>query len=190
MVAGVDEAGRGPLAGPVVAAAVILGDPRPLHGVSDSKRLSASKREALYSLILSNAVSIGVSASSAAFIDKYGIVPATMRAMRNAVLRLSPRPDYILVDGTLCPDGLPASCEAIVRGDSLVLSISAASIIAKVTRDRIMRNLDPLYPSFGFAAHKGYGTKFHMRMINEIGPTPHHRYSFSPIRQRSLTFDE
>lgn len=189
LVAGVDEAGRGALAGPVVAAAVILDHSDQYAGLTDSKKLSPAARERFYTLILSNATSVGISASSAAWIDRYGIVPGTLRAMRMAVCSLSPQPDRILVDGTICPDELPAPCEAVIRGDALLPPISAASVVAKVVRDRIMRNLDPLYPVFGFAAHKGYGTRLHMQVINQVGPTVHHRYTFSPIRQHNLPFD-
>ena len=189
LVAGVDEAGRGPLAGPVVAAAVILPEGFDPVGVVDSKRLSPRARERLFGGIVANCLAFGISSASARVIDRIGIVPATMLAMRRAVMKLEPRPDFVLVDGTRTPDGLGIPSEAIIRGDGRSRSIAAASILAKVTRDRLMRNLDRWYPAYGFASHKGYGTRSHRLRLEADGPTPHHRLSFSPLRQLKLSLN-
>jgi ribonuclease HII len=189
-VAGVDEAGRGPLAGPVVAAAVVFPSAvaeaalaGPLAGLTDSKQLSESDREQFYSVIRSqDAVDIGVGISEAPEIDQINILRATHLAMARAVSRLKQLPGHILVDG-LPVKGLPVASTAIVKGDSLSFSIAAASVIAKVTRDRIMVELDTRYPGYGFAQHKGYGTAFHMQALLELGCTPAHRMSFRPVRE-------
>jgi ribonuclease HII len=186
LIAGVDEAGRGPLAGPVVAAAVILPKHIQLPEVADSKQLSAGQRETAFQQIMETALAIGISAASASVIDRTDILTATLKAMRIAISRLSPSPDYILIDGNRLPAGLPVIGEAIVDGDCRVLSIAAASIVAKVTRDRLMLRLDRLYPDYKFAEHKGYGTPDHFRILSVLGPTKHHRFSFSPIRQARL----
>ena len=190
LIAGVDEAGRGPLAGPVVAAAVILADDRVIEGVIDSKLLTPEAREILFPQIINSSVAFAISAASTKMIDKIGILPATMLAMKRAVSKLSPAPDYILVDGTMIPDGINVPGEAVVRGDRSSRSIAAASILAKVIRDRLMINLSGFYPEFGFAGNKGYGTAAHLRSIDQYGPTVHHRFSFSPIKQYRLKLDE
>jgi ribonuclease HII len=181
IVAGVDEAGRGPLAGPVVAAAVILNPSALPHGINDSKQLSRSKRDALYEEILRTA-HVGVGLVEAHVIDEINILQATLRAMREAVLALPCTPSYLLIDGNRLPTGLPCPAEAVVKGDSRSLSIAAASIIAKVTRDRIMEELDAHYPEYGFARHAGYGTKAHLEALERHGITPEHRKSFAPVR--------
>ncbi len=177
-VAGVDEAGRGPLAGPVVAAAVILpiGLTETL-GINDSKLLSAAKREVLKTVIENNAVSIGIGVVEHHDIDRLNILQATYMAMRQAVQALAPRPEYVLVDGNRDPQlGLPGQC--IVKGDSLSLSIAAASIIAKVTRDKLMIQYAESYPDYGFERHKGYPTPEHIAGIRKLGLSPIHRRSF------------
>ncbi len=181
-IAGIDEAGRGPWAGPVVAAAVIL-PPREdvlqaLAGVTDSKRLSPAQREALFHRIHRVALGVGVGEASAREIDAMGIVPATQLAMHRAIVALPEPPDYLLIDYVSLPDvTLPQ--EAIVKGDARVLSIAAASIIAKVTRDRIMVEMDARYPGYGFARHKGYGTRAHREALRRLGPSPIHRTSWN-----------
>ena len=187
-IAGLDEAGRGALAGPVVAAAVILplDDPDSLdvlEEVNDSKQLSAKQREALFPVITEYTLAFAVGVVPAQAIDLMGIIPATKQAMRTAVAQLTPPPDYLLIDGRIRLTTLNIPQQAIIRGDSQSLSIAAASIIAKVTRDRLMAALDSQYPHYGFAQHKGYGTEMHRQAIAEFGPCPQHRYSFSPIRQ-------
>jgi len=181
LVAGVDEAGRGPLAGPVVAGAVILDPQRPIAGNRDSKTLSASRREQLAAEIKRHALAWAVGASSAAEIDTLNILQATLCAMARAVDALACRPDHVLVDGNRCP---PLSCAstAVVKGDQRVPAISAASILAKVTRDRIMVEWDRSYPDYGFARHKGYPTRAHIRALSRHGPCAIHRRSFAPVR--------
>lgn len=190
-IAGLDEAGRGALAGPVVAAAVILPLDSPqrlkqLQGVNDSKQLTAKKREQLYPLIIANVLSFGVGASPAKDIDEMGIIPATKQAMLLALDQLDPTADYLLVDGRIRLKNSPLPQQSIIRGDSKSLSIAAASILAKVTRDRMMVALDGSFPQYGFARHKGYGTEFHRDAISRMGPTPVHRMSFSPMRKTLL----
>lgn len=180
-IAGVDEAGRGPLAGPIVAAAVILSEPIP--GVDDSKKLTEKKRDALYAIIRAGNHAVGVGIVSAATIDSIGIQAANYRSMTEAAQQLNPAPDFLLVDGFNIKD-CPFSQQRIIKGDQLSQSIAAASIIAKVTRDRLMRDLDSRYPEYSFARHKGYGTKIHMQAIEEHGPCPAHRKSFAPIAQK------
>lgn len=188
-VAGVDEAGRGPLAGPVVAAAVILDRRHLPRGIDDSKRLSAPERaaafEALMVLAEQGRVRIAVAAASTAEIDRINILQATLLAMRRAVLRLDPAPASVLVDGNRAPD-LPCRVRTIVDGDALSLSIAAASIIAKVIRDRAMARLARRYPGYGWERNMGYGTAVHRTALDRLGPTPHHRRSFAPLRQLSL----
>lgn len=188
-VAGVDEAGRGPLAGPVVAAAVILDRRHLPRGIDDSKRLSAPERaaafEALTVLAEQGWIRIAVAAASAAEIDRLNILQATLLAMRRAVLRLAPAPATALVDGNRAPD-LPCRVRTIVDGDALSLSIAAASIIAKVIRDRAMARLARRYPGYGWERNMGYGTAVHRSALDRLGPTPHHRRSFAPLRQMSL----
>jgi ribonuclease HII len=186
-IAGLDEAGRGALAGPVVAAAVILplNDQMEtlLHGVNDSKQLTAKRREILFHLIVEHALAYGISQQPAAMIDEIGILPANKLAMQAAVSQLIPQPEFLLIDGRIRLPQLNIPQQAIVRGDSASLSIAAASILAKVTRDRLMVQLDGQYPRYGFARHKGYGTEFHRAAIAQYGPCPQHRHSFAPIRQ-------
>jgi ribonuclease HII len=182
LVAGVDEAGRGPLAGPVVAAAVILPEDVDLPGVDDSKKLSEVRREALYPLIRERALAVGVGVSSPEVIDGINILQATLAAMRQAVESLSPSPEFILVDGiTQVP--LPISQRTVKKGDSRSLSIAAASIVAKVTRDRLMVEYDRRYPGYGFASHKGYGSADHLAAIAALGPSPIHRITFRGVRE-------
>lgn len=180
LLAGVDEAGRGPLAGPVVAAAVILDDRRRIAGLADSKKLSASRREVLYDDIRAHALCCSVAMASVEEIDRLNILQATMLAMQRAVKGLRLRPGMVLVDGNRLPM-LDVLAEAIVKGDDKVPAISAASILAKVTRDRMMGDLDLAHPGYGFAAHKGYGTATHLRALAELGPLPEHRRSFAPV---------
>ena len=178
LIAGVDEAGRGPLAGPVVAAAVILYPGTEILGINDSKQLSEKKREALYPEIIEKAMAVGVGIVSAARIDEINILQATYEAMRKAVSSLCFRPDVLLVDAVTIP-GLGGIHQVpIIKGDAKSLSIGAASIIAKVTRDRIMREMDAAYPEYGFAGHKGYGTAAHIEALKAFGPCPIHRRSF------------
>ena len=181
IVAGVDEAGRGPLAGPVVAAAVILDPAVRIEGLADSKRLSAGRRAELDREIRARALSFAVARVDAAVIDAVNILQATMQAMREAVDGLDPPPDEVLVDGDRCP-ALPYPARAVVRGDASVATISAASIIAKVARDREMIEMDHRYPQYGFARHKGYGTHAHRDALLRFGPSPIHRASFAPVR--------
>ena len=187
-IAGLDEAGRGALAGPVVAAAVILPLDNPdalaeLHEVNDSKQLSAKKREELFSRITQHALAYGIGQESAAVIDEIGIIAATKRAMLTAVSQLNPPAQYLLIDGRIRLKNSPLPQQSIIRGDSKSLSIAAASILAKVTRDRFMVALDAHYLQYGFAQHKGYGTEMHRAAIEKYGPAPIHRYSFAPIRK-------
>jgi len=179
-VAGVDEAGRGCLAGPVVAAAVIFSPKVLIPGVNDSKKLSPKNRDALYPLIISNAMSYGVGIVEPQEIDKINILQASRKAMLLAIKALNPFPDVVLVDGR---DALDLQCpqQPIIDGDALSHCIAAASIIAKVTRDRMMHALQQEFPNFGFANHKGYGTKAHLDEINRFGPTPIHRRSFKGV---------
>jgi len=181
IVAGVDEVGRGPLVGDVVTAAVILDPAKPIAGLADSKKLTEKKRDALFELIMENALSISVGRASPSEIDDINILHATMLAMQRAVAGLSVTPQHVLIDGNRCPE-LIMSSQAVVKGDARVDEISAASIIAKVTRDREMEALDNEFPQFGFAKHKGYPTKLHMEMIDAHGVTPYHRRSFKPVK--------
>ena len=177
LIAGVDEAGRGPLAGPVVAAAVILHPGAEILGINDSKKLSEKKRETLYPEILDKAMAVGIGIVSAARIDEINILQATYEAMRKAVEGLCFSPDLLLVDAVTIP-GLAVKQVPIIKGDAKSLSIGAASIVAKVTRDRLMRELDAIYPQYGFEGHKGYGTAAHIAALKEFGPCPVHRRSF------------
>ena len=186
-IAGVDEAGRGPLAGPVVAAAVILDPRRRIRGLADSKVLSVHERERLAPLIRSRALAFGIGWADRDEIDCLNILEATLLAMRRALLALPVCPTHVQVDGNRCPCiadlPLPCSLEAIVRGDARVAAISAASILAKVHRDAMMRSLDACYPGFALGTHKGYGTRAHLRALARRPPSPLHRRSFSPLRQ-------
>ena len=180
LVAGVDEAGRGPLAGPVVAAAVILDDLMPIKGLADSKQLTALRRERLYDEIRAKALCCSIAQASVEEIDQLNILQATMLAMRRAVLGLRLKPTKVLVDGNRLP-ALDVLAEAIVSGDALVPCISAASILAKVTRDRLLCELHLQHPEYGFDRHKGYGTVDHLRALQEHGALPMHRRSFAPV---------
>ena len=182
VLAGVDEVGRGPLAGPVVAAAVILPQGLCVPGADDSKRLTAARRDALVDQICSSCVAYGVGAASAREIDAINIRRATALAMQRAISRLPVRPDHLLVDGLPVPElGMDAHT-GIVQGDHLVHSISCASIIAKVVRDRLMARLARRYPRYGWERNKGYGTAEHLAALARFGPTPHHRRSFAPVQ--------
>jgi ribonuclease HII len=181
-VAGVDEAGRGPLAGPVIAAAVILDPENPVIGLKDSKQLTPSRREALYLEITQKAIAWEVGRAGVEEIDRLNILQATLLAMRRAVVRLSPPARYVLVDGNQCPQ-LDCPVEAVVGGDSTIAAISAASIIAKVTRDREMVEMDRCYPGYGLARHKGYPSREHLLALQRLGVTPLHRRSYAPVRK-------
>lgn len=177
LVCGVDEAGRGPLAGPVCAAAVILPPELVIPGLNDSKKLTDKKRRELYDVITAEAVSYGIAFASEKEIDEINILQATFLAMARAMEKLTPQPELALIDGNRAKDfGLPV--RTIVKGDSLSASIAAASILAKVTRDRLMEQYDEAYPQYGFAIHKGYGTKRHYEALREFGPSPIHRMTF------------
>jgi ribonuclease HII len=180
LVCGVDEAGRGPLAGPVIAAAVIFEKKRIPKGLDDSKKLSAARREDLYACIMDKALAVGVGEASVDEIDLVNIRQATHLAMARAVRALDPAATFALVDGNDAP-ALPCPCETIIGGDGRSVSIAAASIIAKVTRDRMMAALHESHPEYGWASNKGYGTEAHLLALKRHGPTPHHRRSFAPI---------
>ena len=182
LIAGVDEAGRGPLAGPVMAAAVILDPAQPIAGLADSKQLSARRRDELEEEIKERAWAWAVARAEVEEIDTLNILQATLVAMQRAVAALNPAPHLVLVDGNRCP-ALPCRAEAIVKGDQSVPAISAASILAKVARDRELLSLDELYPNYGFARHKGYPTKDHVAALEQWGVTPVHRRSFGPVRK-------
>lgn len=181
LVAGVDEVGRGPLAGAVVAAAVILDPERPIEGLTDSKKLSEKKRLYYADLIREQALCWAIGRAEAEEIDQINILQASLLAMQRAVLQLSPKPMHALIDGNRCPS-LPCTAEAIVKGDLTIPAISAASIIAKVYRDDEMLVLDEQYPQYGFARHKGYPTKDHIAALQRHGAIPQHRRSFGPVR--------
>lgn len=183
-VAGVDEAGRGPLAGPIMAAAVVLAEP--IIGLDDSKRLTATQREEIFDIIYSGKHRIGIASLEAAEIDQLGIQPANYRVMAQAVAQLDPLPDFLLVDGFQLT-GVAQPVKRLVKGDQRSLSIAAASVVAKVTRDRVMQRLDKRYPEYGFGAHKGYGTKEHLEAIAKHGPSPVHRMTFAPLASRKET---
>ncbi|MDU3157362.1 ribonuclease HII [Hafnia alvei] len=181
-IAGVDEVGRGPLVGAVVTAAVILDPARPIVGLADSKKLSEKRRNALYEEIIEKALSWSLGRAEPHEIDELNILHATMLAMQRAVAGLSIEPDFVLIDGNRCPK-LPMASQAVVKGDSRVAEISAASILAKVTRDREMAVLDAQFPDYGFAQHKGYPTAFHLERLAQLGATEHHRRSFGPVKR-------
>ncbi|MEY2149439.1 MULTISPECIES: ribonuclease HII [Rhodanobacter] len=183
LTAGVDEAGRGPLAGPVAVAAVILDPDRPIAGLNDSKKLSEKKREALYPLILERALACCIVLVEADEIDRLNIFQATMAGMSRAVAGLSRVPGEALIDGNKLPKDLPCAGRAIVGGDALEPAISAASILAKVSRDRLMVAMDDTFPGYGFAVHKGYPTPAHLAALERLGPCPQHRRSFAPVRR-------
>ncbi|GAA6141234.1 ribonuclease HII [Hydrogenophaga sp. 5NK40-0174] len=180
LIAGVDEAGRGPLAGPVVAAAVILDDQKPIAGLADSKALTERRREKLFDEIRAKALCCSIAQATVEEIDQLNILQATMLAMQRAVNGLRLKPVKVLVDGNRLPK-LDVLAEAIVQGDAKVKAISAASILAKVTRDRMMTELHELHPAYGFDRHKGYGTAQHLAALDEFGPLPAHRRSYAPV---------
>lgn len=181
LVAGVDEVGRGPLCGAVVTAAVILDPSRPIEGLNDSKKLSEARREALFPLIQQQALAWCIARAEVEEIDRLNILQATLLAMQRAVAGLSITPQRVLVDGNRCPK-LPMPAAAVVKGDSRVPAIAAASILAKVARDREMGELDLRYPGYGLAKHKGYPTPLHLAALRQLGVTPIHRRSFAPVR--------
>jgi ribonuclease HII len=182
LVAGVDEAGRGPLAGPVIAAAVILDANQPIDGLTDSKKLSESRREQLAQIIKQRASAWAVGRAEVEEIDSLNILQASLLAMQRAVARLAIAPQHIMVDGNRCPT-FPCPANAIVKGDLLVPAISAASIIAKVTRDQEMSQLDQQYPGYGLQGHKGYPTKKHIEALSRLGVSPIHRRTFGPVKK-------
>lgn len=181
-IAGVDEAGRGPLAGDVVAAAVILDPVVPIPGLNDSKKLNEASREKLFGVIVTQATAFAVARASVAEIDRLNILQASLLAMKRAVESLKMTPELIYVDGNRCPDWSYTS-EAVVGGDGRVQAIAAASILAKVTRDRELVSLDARYPGYGFATHKGYPTRSHLLALKKLGPCPIHRKSFRPVAE-------
>lgn len=181
LVAGVDEAGRGPLAGPVVAAAVILDERQTIAGLADSKKLTARARDRLFDEIRAKALCCAIAEASVAEIDSLNILQATLLAMKRAVEGLRLKPGKVLVDGNRIPV-IDVVAEAIVKGDALVPAISAASILAKVHRDRLCAELDTIHPGYGFAIHKGYGTELHMQALHQFGPCAAHRRSYKPVR--------
>jgi len=181
LIAGVDEAGRGPLAGPVLAAAVILNPAHPIAGLADSKQLSETRREQLAAEIRAHALAWALGRADVAEIDRINILQASLRAMQRAVANLRLAPGQVLVDGKQCPSGLICPCQAIVKGDATVPAISAASILAKVARDAELRDLHERYPAYGFARHKGYPTAAHREALRRFGPCPEHRRSFAPV---------
>lgn len=185
-VAGIDEAGRGPLAGPVVAAAVILDPSRPIAGLNDSKKLSEAARERLAAEIREKALAWGVAEASAQEIDRINILQATFLAMRRATEALQHAPEKALIDGNKVPPGLPCHGEAVVKGDGKIAAIAAASILAKTYRDALMRALGRDYPQYGFEKHMGYPTPAHFAALEAHGPCPAHRRSFAPVAQLSL----
>ncbi len=182
MTAGVDEAGRGPLAGPVVVSAVILNPQRRVNGLADSKVLTADRRETLAARIRERAIAFSVVIIDVDHIDRLNIFHATMLGMTRAVEQLNPQPELALIDGNHAPKTINVNKRAIVDGDALEYCISAASILAKVARDAIMRDLDLVYPGYGFASHKGYSTPEHFAALTKLGPCPVHRRSFAPVR--------
>ena len=177
-ICGVDEAGRGPLAGPVCAAAVILPEDCVIEGLNDSKKLSEKKREALYDIIIEKAISYSIAFGTLEEIEEYNILEATYIAMNRAIDGLDIKPDHALIDGNRVPKGIKVPCDTVVKGDSKSFSIAAASILAKVTRDRLLLQYDELYPEYNFKKHKGYGTKEHYEAINKYGVCKIHRLSF------------
>lgn len=185
VVAGVDEVGRGPLAGPVVTAAVIFHGRRYPAGLDDSKRLAASERNRLYTEIL-EAATVSVAIASTARIDRMNILRASLWAMTQAIGGLADAPDHVLVDGNMLPPDLACTAETVIGGDALSVSIAAASIVAKVTRDRLMTNLGREFPLYGFEQHMGYSTPGHFEALRLHGPCPHHRRSFAPVREQQL----
>jgi ribonuclease HII len=182
LICGVDEAGRGPIAGPVYAAAVILDPARPIFGLKDSKKLSAARREVLAEAIKTNALAWAIAAADEAEIDRLNILHASMLAMRRAVLALVPAAEAALIDGNRCPE-LPIPARAIVKGDALEPAISAASILAKTERDKVLHALAVKYPEYGFDRHAGYPTPAHLAALERYGPCPAHRKTFGPVQR-------
>lgn len=178
VLAGVDEAGRGPLCGPVCAAAVVLPSDACIDGINDSKKLTEKKREALFDVITEMAVSYGIAFATVEEIEEMNILNATFLAMNRAIAQLTVIPDMVLVDGNRTPNGLLLPSRTVIKGDSLSASIGAASILAKVSRDRLLMEMDAQYPQYGFAKHKGYGTAAHYEALRQYGPSPVHRRSF------------
>lgn len=194
LVAGVDEVGRGPLAGPVVAAAVVLPDladvdEPELHLVRDSKKLSAKQRERAAQIVRRIAVGVSIGEAPSDAVDEIGIIPATRLAMRRGLDGLPASPNHLIVDGKACIDWQLTPCMALVKADMLCSAVAAASILAKVHRDAIMREMDARYPGYGFAAHKGYAAASHLRALERLGPSPIHRRTFSPLRAALLRVD-
>jgi ribonuclease HII len=187
-IAGVDEAGRGPLAGPVVVAAVILDPAHPIEGLADSTQLSATRREQLFTLIVVHTLAHAIVRVEAAEIDRINILQATLAGMRRALEALVITPAQALIDGNRLPKALPCPARAIVRGDATEPAISAASILAKVARDRILCEYDARWPGYGFAQHKGYPVPAHLEALRRLGPCPEHRRSFAPVRKVCLCF--
>jgi ribonuclease HII len=181
-IAGVDEAGRGPLAGPVSCAAVILNPHKPIAGLNDSKKLTEAKRELLFPIIQTHALAWHIEFVTPEEIDRINILQATLQGMARALLKLDIKPSHALIDGNKIPPGLPCSAEAIIKGDGKEACIMAASILAKVARDRYMQALDKRYPHYGFRTHKGYPTAIHMAAIQTHGVCPEHRRSYAPVR--------
>lgn len=177
LICGVDEAGRGPLAGPVFAAAVILPRSMVIEGLDDSKKLGAKKREELYEIICSDAVSYGIASASVEEIEEYNVLAATHMAMNRAIKMLTPCPELALIDGNMA-GGIEYPCECVIKGDTKSMSIAAASILAKVSRDRVMAGIAQQYPDYMFEKHKGYGTKLHYELLDRYGLSPVHRRSF------------
>ncbi len=188
IVAGADEAGRGPLAGPLVAAAVVLDRSIIIEGVNDSKKISEKKREALFEEIMNKALAYSIEIVAPKEIDEVNILNASLNGMQRAIEKLSIAPEHCLIDGNKLPRTLNISKEAVVKGDSHYASIAAASILAKVTRDRIMIELDKEFPEYGFARHKGYPTQKHLDAIKKYGVTKHHRMSYGPCAQLTVDF--
>ncbi len=184
-IAGIDEAGRGPLAGPVVAAAVVLPVRCRLSGIDDSKQLSEGERARLYAAILEHAVGMGIGSADVGEIDRLNILEATKLAMRRAIDQLTPPPDYLLIDAVMLP-GIGIPQRPIIKGDSLSFSIAAASIIAKVTRDRLMAEYHDMFPEYDFLSHKGYGTREHLQRLARHGPCSIHRRTFTPVHEAIL----
>ncbi len=189
-VAGVDEVGRGPLAGPVVAAAVILDPNKPIDGLADSKALSEKRRAVLDTEIKQSALSWAIARAEVDEIDEINILQASLLAMQRAVAQLDQVPEFALIDGNRCPSSLGCPAEPVIKGDQLVDAISAASIIAKHYRDQEMCEMEAIYPGYGFSRHKGYPTKIHISAIKDLGVTPIHRRSFGPVRKHLAEIDK
>lgn len=188
-VAGVDEAGRGPLAGPLCVAAVMIDPDRPIPGLDDSKKVKESRREELFEIVMRQCLDKAVVLIPPPQIDRMNILQATMWGMREAVIQLQIRPHYCMVDGNRVPQDMPCMTRAVVKGDSLYASIAAASILAKVTRDRVMRRLHQKFPQYGFIRNKGYPTPEHLEALRKYGPCSHHRFSYAPVGQLTIPLE-